>query len=155
MRIPREYEGSRLNMRRTAELLSMDDGHLRRLVRRRVFPPPRRTSKGLPYYDFELLSVIGGVLKGGVGISGEEVSFYRRKPKKKQANRDRRNGRSRGASVDEYLRSLIEGCRQLGVGAELLDASRVAAIVREAFGSDRPELEQALPEVARLLLAGE
>lgn len=154
MKIPREYEGSRLNMRRTAELLSMDDGHLRRLVRRGVFPSPRRTSKGLPYYDFELLSAIGGILKSGVGISGEEVSFYRRRRKKKQSS-DRRNGRSRGASVDEYLRSLIEGCRQLGVGEEVLDASHVAGVVREAFGNDRPELEQALPEVVRLLLAGE
>ena len=34
MKIPREYEDARLNLRRTAELLTMHEGHLRRLVRR-------------------------------------------------------------------------------------------------------------------------
>jgi hypothetical protein len=152
MRIPREYEGARLNMRRVAELLSMDDGHLRRLVRRGVFPPPRRTSKGLPYYDFELLSVIGGVLKRGVGISGEEVSFYRRKPKNRRPRRPRQSSASRAASVDAYIESVAEGCRQLGVGDDHLTPARIRRALLEEYGSDYEHgLEEVIPVLVRRL----
>ena len=109
MKIPREYEDARLNLRRTAELLTMHEGHLRRLVRRGVFPKPKRTAKGLPYFDFELLTMIAGILQRGVGVSGEEVSFYRRKPQSQQ--RTRRDGRlSRAGSGDAYIASIIQGC---------------------------------------------
>ncbi len=55
MKIPSELEGARLNVAATAGVVSMDPGHFRRLVRRGVFPAPKRTSKGMPYYDHELL----------------------------------------------------------------------------------------------------
>jgi hypothetical protein len=81
-KIPADLDGARLNVSRTAELISMEAGHFRRLVRRGVFPAPKRTSKGMPYFDHELLCQIGNVLKSGVGlINGEEISFYRSKPK--------------------------------------------------------------------------
>ncbi len=154
MRISKEYEGARLNMRRTAELLVMNDAHLRRLVRRGIFPKPKRTSKGLPYFDFELLSLIGGVLKSGVGISGEEVAFYRRKPKNSRAQRKRKLTTSKSATADTFVDSIIQGCRQLGVGEELVGVADVTAIVLEEFENDRPSMEKAIPVVARRLLAG-
>ncbi len=154
MRISKEYEGARLNMRRTAELLVMDDAHLRRLVRRGIFPKPKRTTKGLPYYDFELLSLIGGVLKSGVGVSGEEVAFYRRKPKNSRANRTSKRSASQSVTPDAFVESIIQGCRQLGVGEDLLGVADVTAIVVAEFGDERPSMETAIPVVARRLLGG-
>ena len=87
MKVPKVLEGSRLNVTRTAELFHMNVGHLRRLSRRGVLPAPRRTTKQMPYYDFDLLTQIGEVLRTGVGLNAEEVSFYRRKiqtPKKRK-----------------------------------------------------------------------
>jgi len=52
-------------------------------------PVPKRTSKGMPFYDYELLRQIADVLRRGVGISGEEVSFYRRKPKRPKTGNPR------------------------------------------------------------------
>jgi hypothetical protein len=45
-KIPADLDGARLNVSRTAELISMEAGHFRRLIRRGVFPAPKRTSKG-------------------------------------------------------------------------------------------------------------
>ena len=81
MRIPTDLDGARLNVARSAELVSMDPGHFRRLVRRGVLPAAKRTSKGMPYYDHELLCQIGQVLKSGIRLNNEEVAFYRRKSK--------------------------------------------------------------------------
>ena len=58
MKIPKDLDGARLNVARTAELVSMDAGHFRRLVRRGVFPTPKKTAKSMPYYDHELLRQI-------------------------------------------------------------------------------------------------
>lgn len=154
-RIPAEMEGARLNMARTAELISMESGHFRRLVRRGVFPAPKRTSKGMPFFDHELLCQIGQVLKSGVGLSGEEVSFYQRKPKQSRP-RSRQSPRQRSArEQDAYITSIIEGCRQVGVGDDRLDEARIKAVLTAEFGADRPDLERALSVVARKLLGGE
>lgn len=154
MRIPADLEGCRLNVSRTAELIAMEAGHFRRLIKRGVFPAPKRTSKGMPYYDHELLCRIGGVLKSGVGVSGEEISFYRRKSKSSR-QRTRRPNRQAPDVQDPYIASMIEGCRQLGVDGDMLDDTRIKVVLSAEFGDDRPELQEAIPVVARKLLAGE
>ncbi len=154
MKIPPEMNGARLNVARTAELVSMDPAHFRRLVRRGVFPTPKRTAKGMPFFDHELLCRIGEVLKSGIGLSGEEISFYRRKPKRHRPHPPRTRGRQ-AQSVDPYLESIIGGCRQLGIGDELLDPATVKRILVAECGDERPDLEQAIPVVARSLLGGQ
>jgi hypothetical protein len=64
-KIPADLDGARLNVSRTAELISMEAGHFRRLVRRGVFPDAEADLKGMPYFDHELLCQIGNVLKSG------------------------------------------------------------------------------------------
>ena len=154
MRIPAELEGARLNMSRTAELIRMDTGHFRKLIQRGVFPEAKTTAKGMPYFDYDLLCQIGEVLKSGVGLNNEEIAFYRRRPKhgRRQPLRSRR---SEARSSDSYLDSLIEACRQVGVGDDLLTTAKVKAALNAEFGNDRPALEQAIPVVARRLFAGE
>ena len=155
-KIPTDLDGARLNVSRTAELISMEAGHFRRLVRRGVFPAPKRTSKGMPYFDHELLCQIGGVLKSGVGLNNEEISFYRRKPKtgSQRSPRSRRGRPAAAKQPDAYVASVIEGCRQVGVSDDRLDASRVIELLVAEFDDERPELQVAIPVIARRLLAG-
>lgn len=157
MKIPSELEGARLNVAATAGVVSMDPGHFRRLVRRGVFPAPKRTSKGMPYYDHELLCQVGRVLKSGVGLNREEISFYRRKPKESR-QRARRTHQGRQQAVeqpDSYVAAVVEGCRQVGVGDNLLSVATVTSMLTAEFGDDRPDLQDAIPVIARRLLAGE
>ena len=79
MKVTEDLKGARLTIVLAAELVKMHPGHFRRLCQRGVFPQPKRTAKGRPYFDYELLSVIANVLKSGVGKNGEEIVFYRRR----------------------------------------------------------------------------
>ena len=150
LRIPEEFDGARLNVTRTAELVSMDPAHFRRLVRRGVFPSPKRTSKNLPFYDYSLLLKLSEVLKTGIGVSGEEICFYRRKSKKHHSRR--RKSREEKKVPDEYVQSVIEGCKELGISADRLDPETVSQILSEEFGDERPKLREVLPVVARRIL---
>ena len=153
MRISAELQGARLNVSRTAELLPMDVGHFRRLVKRGVFPSPKRTGKGKPFYDHSLLCEIAEVLKRGVGKNGEEVAFYRRKPKHEH---QRANGRHQAKpATDEYVAAIAEGCRQLGIADADLEPTKIAALLVSEFQGARPPLEQAIPLVARRILDGQ
>jgi len=153
MKIPSNLKGSRLNVTRTAELFCMDPGHLRRLCRRGVLPSPKRTAKGMPYYDFDLLKGIGEVLRSGVGVNKEEISFYRRKSKSHRNRRGKANGRKQTGS--SFIDSVIQGCLQLGIAKNKLDVGTVSSIITEEFGKDKPDLREALPVVARRILAEE
>jgi hypothetical protein len=158
IRIPQNLDGARLNVTETAELLSMDAGHFRRLVRRGVFPAAKKTAKGLPYYDHDLLVQLAEVIKRRVGLNGEEVMWYRRKPKGERPAGRRRQAQSSPQAqdqpaADDYLLAIIEGCRQLGLEDEKLGPQAVQAALAEEFSEQRPGLEQAIPAVARRLLA--
>ena len=151
MKIPSNLKGARLNVTRTAELFSMDPGHLRRLSRRGVLPPPKRTAKKMPFYDFELLNQIGEVLRTGVGLNDEEISFYRRKEKTQKKRKNKAKG-SNHQSADAFVQQVIEGCKELGVAKEELDVATVEKIIADEFGKDEPELREVIPLVARRLL---
>ncbi len=151
IRIPSELEGARLNITQTAELVHMNVGHFRRLVRRGVLPPPKKTAKKMPYFDYELICQIGQVFKAGVGVNGEEISFYRRKTKQARQREPRKREKQQDAT-DPYLESVIEGCKQLGVDEGKLTVSGIKAALTAEFGNDRPSLDQAIPTVARRLL---
>ena len=156
LRIPQELEGARLNVSETAELVSMETGHFRRLVRRGIFPSPKRTQSGLPFFDHELLLVIADVVKRRVGVNGKEVMMYRRKPRTpetRQRRQRRRSEQRQSAAADSYVESILEGCRQVGVPEESLSPDAVLAALTDEFGNERPGLEQAIPVVARRLLA--
>lgn len=154
MKIPTNLKGARLNVTRTAELFSMDPGHLRRLCRRGVLPAPKKTAKGMPYYNYELLKGIGEVLRTGVGVNQEEVSFYRRKSKSSRNRKTKANGHKQ-TSGSSFIESVIQGCHQLGIAKNKLDVGTVSSIITEEFGRDKPELREALPVVARRILAEE
>jgi len=151
MKISKELEGARLNITRTAEFFSMDAGHLRRLSRRGVLPLPKRTAKAMPYYDFELLTQIGEVLRTGIGLNAEEISFYRRKEKTTRKRKNRAKG-SNMQSPDAFVQQVIEGCKELGVGKDKLDVEAVTQIVAAEFNGAQPELKDVIPVVARRLL---
>ena len=152
MKISKELDGSRLNITRTAELFHMDAGHLRKLSRRGVLPAPKRTAvKAMPYYDFELLTQISEVLRSGVGLNQEEISFYSRKERtpKKRASREKGGNQQ---SPDAFLQQIIEGCKELGVGKDKLNVETVKQIVAAEINGGRPELKDVIPVVARTLL---
>ena len=151
MKVPKELRGSRLNVTMTAELFHMNVGHFRRLSRRGVLPAPKRTTKQMPYYNFELLTQIGEVLRTGVGLNAEEVSFYRRKEKapKKRKNKAQR---SVPKSADSIVKSVIEGCKELGVGKDKLTVEAAKQIMAAEFNGEQPELKDVIPVVARRLL---
>ena len=151
MKLTEELKGTRLSVVRAAELANMHVAHFRRLVRRGVFPAPKRTAKGRPYFDYELLAAVAGILKGGVGKNGEEIIFYRRKPKT-NATRQRSNRPGPVMVADAYLKDLTEGLRQVGVPAVLLTASKLNAALAAEFGNDRPDLATAIPALAQRLL---
>ena len=152
MKVPKELEGSRLNVTRTAELFHMDAGHLRRLSRRGVLPAPKRTAvKSMPFYDFELLTQISEVLRSGVGLNQEEISFYRRKEKTPKKRKNKAKGSTQQAP-DAFIESVIDGCKELGLAKETLDAQTIKQIIADEFGKDEPELRQVIPVVARRLL---
>ena len=129
----------------------MNVGHLRRLVRRGVFPKPKRTSKGLPFFDYQLLVQISTVLRTGVGLNAEEISFYRRKEK---TPKKRKNKASRSAlqAADSFLKSVIEGCKELGITKNKLSVEAVKQIMAAEFNGEQPELKDVIPVVARRLL---
>ena len=152
MKISKELDGVRLNITRTAELFRMDAGHLRRLSRRGVLPSPKRTAvKAMPFYDHELLVQISEILRTGVGLNAEEISFYSRKERtlKKRANRAKGSNQQ---SPDAFVESIIEGCKELGVGKDKLDVEAVQQIVAAEFNGAQPELKDVIPVVARRLL---
>ena len=156
LRIPRELEDARLNVTETAELINMESGHFRRLVRRGIFPGPKRTQSGLPYFDHELLLIIAEVVKRRVGVNGQEIMMYRRKPKTpetRQRRQRRRSEQRQDVVVDSYVESVLEGCRQVGVPDGSLSPETILAALTDEFGNERPGLEQAIPAVARPLLA--
>ena len=129
----------------------MDVGHLRRLVRRGVFPKPKRTSKGLPFFDYGLLVQISTILRTGVGLNAEEVSFYRRNEKTPKKRKNKPKG-CRPQPADSLVKSVIEGCKELGIAKAKLTVEAVKRIMAAEFNGEQPELKDAIPVVARRLL---
>ena len=153
MRIP--PEGTRMNVTTTAALFTMDPGHFRRLVRRGVLPKSKRTTKNMPYYDRKMLERIHYVLRSGVGCNGEEIAFYRRKAEPQRA--PRRSSSEATKKPSSFVESVLEGCRQLGVGDDHLTPTRISRALVEEFGSDYGEraLEDVIPAVVRRLQGGQ
>jgi hypothetical protein len=152
MKLSDELKNARITVVGAAELASMHPAHFRRLVRRGVFPSPKRTAKGRPYFDYDMLVAVAGVLRSGVGQNGEEIVFYRR--------RTRTGGTKRRVShpqpapvVDAYLVDLAEGLKQVGVPEDLVKPERLQSALVEAFGQVRPDLATAIPVLAQRLMA--
>ena len=152
MRIP--PEGTRLNVRTTAALFSMEAGHFRRLVRRGVLPPAKRTSRNMPFYDHELMERIHDVFRSGVGCNGDEVAFYRRRPKAPRPPKPQRSSGQAAEKPSSFVESVLAGCRQLGVDADRLTPASIRRILLEEFGDDFQDhsLEEVLPVATRRLL---
>ena len=113
---------------------------------------PKRTAvKAMPFYDFELLTQISEVLRTGVGLNAEEISFYRRKEKTPKKRKNRAKG-SNHESADSFVQQIIKGCKELGVGKDKLDVEIVKQIVAAEFNGEQPELKDVIPVVARRLL---
>ena len=151
MTLPSHLKDARLNMTRAAEVVAMNVGHLRRLVRRGVFPKPKRTSKGMPFFDYGLLMQISTILRTGVGQNQEEISFYRRKQKTPKKRKNEAKG-SNHQSADALVRQVIEGCKELGVPKGKLTIEAVKRIMAAEFNGEQPELKEVIPVVARRLL---
>ena len=151
MNIPSHLKDARLNMTRAAEVVSMNVGHLRRLVRRGVFPKPKRTSKGMPFFDYRLLVQISTILRTGVGSNKEEIAFYSREPTSAKKRKPQSKRRKR-QSPSLLIASVIEGCKQLGIAKDKLKVEAVKQIVADEFGVVEPALREVIPIVARRLL---
>ncbi|NLX15227.1 MAG: hypothetical protein GXY44_16485, partial [Phycisphaerales bacterium] len=128
------------------ELVNMHPGHFRRLCRHGIFPKPKRTAKGRPYLDYELLTIIARVLKTGIGHNGEEIIFYRRKPKATKKS----SIRSKPCTLfDPYLDDLAKCLLQLGIPRTALSPKILNVALTAEFGPARPSLEQAIPRILR------
>jgi DNA-binding transcriptional MerR regulator len=145
MRLMPDLKGARVTVARAAELAGMHPTHLRRLCRRGIFPKPKRTSKGRPYYDYELLTAIAHILKTGIGMNAEEIMFYRRRAKRPAAQEPQ--------TMTPYLSDIAAVLRQLGVPERNLTALTLKRTLKQAFGSKWPDVSVAIPELNRRLLA--
>ena len=105
----------------------------------------------MPYYDFELLTQISEVLRTGVGLNAEEISFYRHREKTPKKRKNKAKG-SNHQSVDSFVQQIIEGCKELGIAKDKLDVETVKQIVSAEFNGTQPELKDVIPVVARRLL---
>jgi hypothetical protein len=139
MNLSDDLKGSRVTLTRAAELASMHPAHFRRLIRRGIFPKPKRTAKGRPYFDYDLLARVAEILRSGIAENGQEIVFYRKG--KKPAVRHLRKPQS----SDPYLKELTQCLRQMGASKEKLCPENLNAILVDAFGKKRPDLEEALP----------
>ena len=101
----------------------------------------------MPYYDHDLLIKIAEVLRSGVGLNNEEISFYRRKEKPPRSRRKGTKGNN-PQSTDAMVQAVIEGCTQLGVPKDKLDPETIRNLVGDCQG----ELKDVIPAVARRLL---
>lgn len=145
MKLTEDMNGARFTVVQAAELANMHPAHFRRLCRRGVFARPKRNAKGRPYFDHELLTVVGRVLKTGVGASGEEVMFNRRRPKAYRGGVSRPQRAPR--KPDPYLSDLATIFRQLGAGEKHLAPEVLDGLLRAAFGKGRPPLETAVAKL--------
>jgi hypothetical protein len=148
MNLTDDLKGSRVTLTRAAELASMHPAHFRRLIRQGVFPKPRRTAKGRPYFDYDLLARVAEIVSSGIAENGQEVVFYRRKGSKPAVRHLRRL-----QPPDPYLKTLADGLRGLGIPREQLTEEHLKAVVEAAFGKNRPDMPTALPAIMRRLLA--
>ena len=105
----------------------------------------------MPFYDYELLTQISEVLRSGVGLNQEEISFCSRKERTPQKRKNRAKG-SIQQSPDSFVQQIIEGCKELGVGKDKLDLETVKQIMAAEFDGEQPELKDVIPVVARRLL---
>ncbi len=155
MKIP--TDGTRMNVTTTAALFSMDPGHFRRLVRRGVLPKAKRTAKNMPYYDRPMLEQMRDVLRSGVGCNGEEIAFYRRRAKPQRLPPRNCSERQVEPKASRFIESVSEGCRQLGVGDDLLIPAKISRVLVDEFGSDYEEhaLEEVIPILVQRFLEGE
>ena len=151
MKLMDELKGARLSITEAAELIHMHPAHFRRLCRRGVFPQPKRTAKGRPFFDYELLTVIASVLKSGVGLNAEEIVFYRRRSRSGPRKRPVRSCELSGGD-DDYLANLAEGLRQVGIPEKSLTVEKLSAALTAIFGQERPELATAIPALAKRLM---
>lgn len=150
MNLSDELREARLTVVQTAELANMHPSHLRRLYRKGIFPEPKRTAKGRPYFDYGLLTIIDKVQKTGIAANGEEVTFYR-KSRGRAAKRTKSQTR-RPKKSDPYLASLAEALRQFKIPKRYLTPHKLAAVLAEVFEGERPDLEVAIPAIAQRLL---
>ena len=107
----------------------------------------------MPYYDRPLLEQMRDVLRSGVGCNGEEIAFYRRRTKP-QGPAQRSAAERRAAKPSFFIESVVEGCRQLGVGDDHLSPARTSRALLEEFGvgfEDHP-LEEVIPALVRRIL---
>ncbi len=136
-------EDTRLTVIQTADLIRMHPSHLQCLIRRGVFPGPRRTAKGAPYFDGELVDRITEVLRTCIGLNGDEVTFYRRRKK----SNNRRTAASRPPATDPYLTDLAACLRQLGYTGQAITPAKLNQTLSTLFGSQRPAIEVAISKV--------
>jgi hypothetical protein len=147
MKVTPDLKEARLTVSAAAELAQMHPAHFRRLCRRGVFPKPRKTARGRPYFDFELLTKVAQVLKTGIGANGDEVCFYT----KRHTARSRRQRRSH-EQPDRYITDLTKGLSQIGVPKDQLTRTTLKTHLAQEFGTERPDLATAIAALARRLL---
>ena len=142
-----DLRDARLTVAAAAELASMHPSHFRRRLADGTFPPPKRTAKGRPFYDYELLSQIAQVIRTGIGENGEEVTFYRRRRRAKAGRRRR----ARTSAADPYMDDLVACLLQLGFTKQNLAPEKLNAALAAEFGANRPKLEEAIHAIRRQL----
>jgi hypothetical protein len=152
MKLTDDLKDARLSVVRTAELVNMHPAHFRRLCRRGVFPKAKRTATGRPYFDYGLLAVIAKVLRTGVGNTGHDIMFYRRRPRSRVTTQLTRNHRPQ-TPPDPCIQELAGTLRQMGIPKNELHPENLNATLNAIFGKERPDLGVAIPAVARKLWA--
>mgnify|MGYP001042949779 CR=1 FL=1 len=141
MRITPELDGARVTVARAAELAGMHPAYFRRLCRRGVFPKPKRTPKGRPYYDYRMLVTIARVIKTGIGLNREEIMFRQR-----PAHHNKTPSR-KASQPDPLITELIAAFRKLGAPEKEIKPKALKARLRVTFGSERPSFDTAFQEL--------
>lgn len=151
MNIKPDLKNVRLTVSAAAALAHMHPAHFRRLVRQGVFPKPKKTATGRPYFDHGLLVRIAEILKTGIGENGREVMFYRKSASVPESRRSQARSRKK-PEPDNYISSLAEALKQLGISGENVSVKKLKAALTAEFRGARPDLHTAIPAICRRLL---
>ena len=134
-----------MTVARAAELAGVHPAHFRRLCRRGVFPKPKRTAKGKPFFDYGLLMTVANVMKAGTGLNGEEIVF------RQHPTRHVQTGHPQASQPDPLITDLTAALRKLGAPEKELKPQALKDRLRAAFGPSLPDFNTAITALARQL----
>lgn len=158
--MPKEVETTPcafVSISQMARLIGLSRSRFHQLLKEGVFPQPANSkdSNGRRYYDEDAQAICLRVRRSHVGINGKPILFYAKRCagsiNKSQPKRAKTPRRASEPPTTAPSDDLLDGLRQLGLGA--VSPSRLSAALEVCCppGTDRPPHDEILVRVFRYL----